>query len=286
MSVPEGITLMKLYKTKAGIILQSGSDYFIIDTPWDGFVNDDGLFEKLLKISRTGKKADNGPALIQSGVQAPIGAQELWASGVTYFRSKQGRQEESKKAGGADFYQHVYEAERPELFFKAGANRIVGHGEKVRIRKDSSWDVPEPELTLLITAGAGIAGYTIGNDMSSRSIEGENPLYLPQAKTYDGCAALGPCIYVTDQPLPSGTEIVLEIRRNGEMVFAGAVEIGQIKRAFTELVSYLYRECSFPDGAMLMTGTGIVPTSAFTLQSGDEISITIDCIGTLTNRVE
>ncbi|MEJ2055796.1 MAG: fumarylacetoacetate hydrolase family protein, partial [Calditrichaceae bacterium] len=195
-------------------------------------------------------------------------------------------QEESKKAGGGDFYQRVYEAERPELFFKANANRIVGHGEKVRIRKDSKWDVPEPELTLLITSNEKIVGYTAGNDMSSRSIEGENPLYLPQAKTYDGCAAIGPGIYVTNEPLSPTTLIKLIITRKNETVFEDSIEINQIKRKFEQLVSFLYRECTFPFGSLLMTGTGIVPTSAFTLHSGDKISITIDNIGTLINEVE
>jgi 2-dehydro-3-deoxy-D-arabinonate dehydratase len=202
------------------------------------------------------------------------------------MRSKQGRQEESKKACGGNFYQHVYEAERPELFFKANANRVVGHGEKVRIRRDSTWNVPEPELTLLITSNEKIVGYTVGNDMSSRSIEGENPLYLPQAKTYDACAALGPCIYVTKEPLPSNTLIDLKIKRVSKVVFTGDVEINQIKRSFEELASFLYRECTFPYGSMLMTGTGIVPTSEFTLQTGDEISIIINNIGTLVNEVE
>ena len=144
-------------------------------------------------------------------IQAPIQSQEVWASGVTYLRSKVGRQEESKNAGGSDFYARVYEAERPELFFKATPGRVAAPGGKVRIRKDSTWDVPEPELTLVITSSGKIVGYTIGNDMSSRSIEGENPLYLPQAKTYDGCAALGPCIFVTQKPLPENTIIQLEI---------------------------------------------------------------------------
>ena len=238
------------------------------------------------KISQEKDPLKNGEELIAAGLEAPVGSQELWASGVTYFRSKQGRQEESKKTGGADFYQHVYEAERPEIFFKATAHRIVGHGKKVRIRKDSSWNVPEPELTLLITSNEKIVGYTVGNDMSSRSIEGENPLYLPQAKTYDGCAALGPCVYVTKESLPANTLIEMKIRRNGVVVFESDVEINQIKRSFIELVSFLYRECTFLNGSMLMTGTGIVPTSEFTLQSGDQISITIDNIGTLINEVE
>lgn len=277
---------MKVYKTKSSIIFQRENNFYLVNENWDSFVNDDNLFDKLEKIAQEKDPAHNGQELIDTGLDAPIGSQELWASGVTYFRSKQGRQEESKKAGGADFYQYVYEAERPELFFKATANRVVGSGGKVRIRKDSSWNVPEPELTLLITSNEKIVGYTVGNDMSSRSIEGENPLYLPQAKTYDGCAALGPCIYVTKKLLPANTLIDLKIRRNGAVVFDGDIEINQIKRGFEELASFLYRECTFPKGSFLMTGTGIVPTSEFTLQSGDEISIKIDNIGTLVNEVE
>jgi 2-dehydro-3-deoxy-D-arabinonate dehydratase len=277
---------MKLFKTKNGIIIQKENNFYLVKENWDYFVNDDNLFDKMKKVTQERKPVRNGQELIDSGLEAPIGSQELWACGVTYFRSKQGRQEESKKAGGADFYQYVYEAERPEIFFKATANRVVGSGGKVRIRKDSSWNVPEPELTLLITSNEKIVGYTVGNDMSSRSIEGENPLYLPQAKTYDGCAALGPCIYVTKEPLPANTLIDLKIRRNGVVVYKSDVEINQIKRGFEELASFLYRECTFPNGSFLMTGTGIVPTSEFTLQSGDEISITIDNIGTLVNEVE
>src|SRR5690606_16129068 len=173
------------------------------------------------------------------------------------YRSKVGRQEESKGAGGGDFYGRVYEAERPELFFKSTSHRTVGHLGKVRIRKDSSWDVPEPELTLVVTSSGKIIGYTIGNDMSSRSIEGENPLYLPQAKTYDGCAAVGPCILITDQTLNKDTMIRLEIARNGETVFDEIVGISQMKRTPEELVSFVYRECSFPSGSLIMTGTGI-----------------------------
>ena len=277
---------MKLYKTKNGILVQNDNRYYVINDNWDSFVNDENLFDKMRKIADENEVIDNAQELIDTCLRAPIGSQELWASGVTYYRSKQGRQEESRKAGGSDFYQHVYEAERPELFFKTTAHRIVGHREHVRIRRDSVWNVPEPELTLLITSTEKIVGYTIGNDMSSRSIEGENPLYLPQAKTYDGCAALGPCIFVACEPLPAGTMIDMKIRRDNMIVFEGNIDIGQIKRRFEELVSFLYRECTFPNGAMLMTGTGIVPSSAFTLQSGDEISITIERIGTLINKVE
>ena len=192
----------------------------------------------------------------------------------------------SKDAGGGDFYDLVYKAERPELFFKSSAHRTVGSGQQVRIRKDSGWNVPEPELTLMISSSGKIAGYTIGNDMSSRDIEGENPLYLPQAKTYDKSAAIGPCIYLTDSPLPANTEIRMEILRNGSQEFCGNIRIDQIKRKFSELIEFLFREMSFPVGCLLMTGTGIIPPNNFTLEHGDEIRITIDSIGTLVNFVE
>jgi len=218
-------------------------------------------------------------------ILAPIQNQELWACGVTYLRSKVGRQEESKAAGGSDFYAKVYDAERPEVFFKATAHRVVGTGDKVNIRKDSVWDVPEPELTLVVTSSGKIVGYTIGNDMSSRSIEGENPLYLPQAKTYDGCAALGPCVFVTDQPIDLNSLIQLEIKRDQKIIFEANITLNQMKRSLEELVSFVYRECSFPKGCLIMTGTGIVPGSDFTLQSKDEIKISIDSIGTLVNTV-
>lgn len=201
------------------------------------------------------------------------------------MRSKVGRQEESKAAGGGDFYEKVYHADRPEVFFKATPHRVVGHNQPVKIRKDSTWDVPEPELTLVVTTSGKIIGYTIGNDMSSRSIEGENPLYLPQAKTYDQCAAVGPCIYLTDEPIDRSKNIQLVIKRNSDTEFEGNVDLGQLKRTPEELVSYVFREASFPNGCLIMTGTGIVPGNDFTLKSGDEISITIDGIGTLVNTV-
>ncbi len=278
---------MKLYKTKTGVVVETVNGFHLLEGEnWDAFVNDDNLFGKLAGIAREVEPMDNAQQLLISSLEAPIQSQELWASGVTYIRSKIGRQEESKSAGGGEFYARVYEAERPELFFKATPHRVVGSGGKVRIRRDSVWNVPEPELTLMITSNGKIVGYTIGNDMSSRSIEGENPLYLPQAKTYDGCAALGPCIYVTEAPLPANTVILMEIKRNDARVFAGSVEIGKMKRTPEDLVSYLYRECAFPHGSLLMTGTGIVPPNDFSLQSGDEIFITIEPIGTLVNTVK
>jgi 2-dehydro-3-deoxy-D-arabinonate dehydratase len=234
---------LKVYKTITGIIIEKDQHFHLLKgEDWDAFINDDNLFGKLVEIAREIEPMENGQHLLNSNLEAPIQSQELWASGVTYIRSKIGRQEESKNTGGGEFYARVYEAERPEIFFKATAHRVVGPGGKVRIRQDSTWNVPEPELTLMITSSSKIAGYTIGNDMSSRSIEGENPLYLPQAKTYDGCAALGPCIYVTEEPLPADTIIHLEIVRNNAPVFTGNVDIKQMKRTPEELVAYLYRE--------------------------------------------
>lgn len=277
---------MKLYKTKEGIVIEKVDKFYLLKGEnWDAFINDDDLFLKVDALTQTAAIIKNGKEILNEDILPPVGSQELWACGVTYLRSKIGRQEESKNGGGGDFYGKVYEAERPEVFFKSTPHRIVGHGGKVNIRKDSTWDVPEPELTLMVTSSGKIIGYTIGNDMSSRSIEGENPLYLPQAKTYDGCAAIGPCIYITQKPLDQSTNIHLEIIRNANIVFEGNVAISQMKRSFEELVSFVYRECSFPDGCLIMTGTGIVPPNDFTLQSGDEIKITIDNIGTLINTI-
>ncbi len=216
---------------------------------------------------------------------APMGSQEVWAAGVTYFRSRDARMEESESSGGDRFYDMVYEAERPELFFKATPTRCRGHLDKVCIRSDSTWDVPEPELTLAISAGGKVFGYTIGNDMSSRSIEGENPLYLPQAKVYRGSCALGPCLVVGELPRAEA-KIAIEIQRGAELVFSGETEVAQIKRSFDELAQFLFRDNEFPHGALLMTGTGVVPDSGFTLARGDIIRIGIDGAGELENQVE
>ncbi|MES2772787.1 MAG: fumarylacetoacetate hydrolase family protein [Bacteroidota bacterium] len=275
---------MKLYKTNEGILIaDENSHYLLQDENWDSFVNDDNLYQKLVNLVQTQPATEK--ATIANPL-APVGNQELWACGVTYYRSMVGRQEESKDAGGGDFYAKVYNAVRPEVFFKSTAHRIVHPNGFVRIRKDSTWDVPEPELTLVVTSSGKIVGYTAGNDMSSRSIEGENPLYLPQAKTYDGCAAVGPCILVTDTPLDAATNIHLTIKRNNEVVFNNTIAISQMKRTPEELVSFVYKECSFPHGCLIMTGTGIVPGNDFTLKSQDEIIIEIDGIGQLINTVE
>lgn len=277
---------MKIYKLQTGILIDDIGQYYTLpDIDWEEFINDDDLLKKITAFIASGKAVKTAH-IDETTIAAPIGDnQELWACGVTYLRSKVGRQEESQASGGADFYAKVYDANRPEVFFKSTPHRIVGHNAKVNIRKDSTWDVPEPELTLVVTSSGKIVGYTIGNDMSSRSIEGENPLYLPQAKTYDACAALGPCIYVTDKPLDSNTKISLEISRNETILFNDTIAISQMKRTPEELVSFVYRECSFPHGCLIMTGTGIVPGSDFTLQSGDVIKISIDNIGTLINTV-
>jgi 2-dehydro-3-deoxy-D-arabinonate dehydratase len=278
---------MKVYKTKNGIVLRKEDKMFLLkDENWDSFINDDDLFQKLEKLTRSLVPLSGGNRYIEQEVLAPIGQQELWACGVTYLKSKIGRQEESKDAGGGDFYARVYEATRPEVFFKSTPHRVVGHGGKVAIRKDSTWDVPEPELTLVVTSSGRIVGYTIGNDMSSRSIEGENPLYLPQAKTYDGCAAIGPCIYVPGKPIEKETLIRLLINRDNQKEFEGTVGLSQMKRTPEELVSFVFRECSFPNGCLVMTGTGIVPGHDFTLKPGDEIRISIDGIGELVNVVK
>jgi 2-dehydro-3-deoxy-D-arabinonate dehydratase len=248
-------------------------------TNWDSFLNIRGSF------AHFSSGLAKCPAPASADILAPIGNQEVWAAGVTYIRSRHARMEESRNAGGGDFYARVYDATRPELFFKAPAYRVVGSGDAVRIRRDATWNVPEPELTLVINNRGSIIGYTIGNDMSSRDIEGENPLYLPQAKVYDGSCSLGPCIYLTEEPLQPETVIHMAIRRDGSEIFSGAIEIRNIKRSFTELAEYLYRETTFPHGCFLMTGTGIVPPNEFTLLRGDEIEITIAPIGCLRNVV-
>jgi 2-dehydro-3-deoxy-D-arabinonate dehydratase len=226
------------------------------------------------------------PAEQPDEVLAPIGTQEVWAAGVTYLRSRDARATESRDSGADVFYDRVYDAARPELFLKATPHRVVGPGGTVRIRTDSEWNVPEPELALVLDHSGRIVGHTIGNDMSSRSIEGDNPLYLPQAKVYRGCCALGPTIVLADQPPASDTVIEMTIRRGDADVFAGRTTVSQMKRSFEELAEWLFRADDFPSGAFLLTGTGIVPPDDFTLAAGDEIAITMSDVGTLLNRVQ
>jgi 2-dehydro-3-deoxy-D-arabinonate dehydratase len=274
---------VKLYRTTAGSFVEEEGQYYRTDgLSWDALLALENLAEYLTAVIAQEKPSQDFQA---AELLAPIGHQEVWAAGVTYYRSRGARMEESKDAGGGDFYDRVYSAERPELFFKSTASRTVGASGKVRIRGDAHWSVPEPELTLLVSPGGNITGYTIGNDMSSRDIEGENPLYLPQAKVYNGSCALGPGILVSVSPLPHSTEIMLEILRRGRIEFSGSVALTELKRDPKTLVSYLMRDNSFPQGCFLMTGTGIVPPSSFTLASGDRVRITIEPIGTLENEV-
>src|SRR6266851_381076 len=267
---------MILLRTQAGLILLHGRHYYrLADASFDELINRDGLLAYLQRLTGS-STALAGDAIDAAQILAPIGSQEVWAAGVTYYRSRDARMEEAQESGGGSFYDRVYVAERPELFFKATPHRVAGPGQAVRIRKDSGWNVPEPELTLAINARGAVVGYTIGNDMSSRDIEGENPLYLPQAKVYDGSCALGPGILVTDDPLPTTTQIRLRITRDGTSCFEGFTSLSELKRQPRELVDYLFRASSFPAGCFLMTGTGIVPPTPFSLQPGDEIAITID----------
>jgi 2-dehydro-3-deoxy-D-arabinonate dehydratase len=277
---------MKIFNTSENIIIEYQNNCYIPhNQDWDSFINHENIYAKIVSELPSYQLLGNKTHINNKHILAPIGSQEIWASGVTYMRSKHARMEESQESGGATFYDKVYDAERPELFFKATANRTVGPGQKVRIRQDSTWDVPEPELTLMVNSAAQIIGYTIGNDMSSRSIEGENPLYLPQAKMYAGAAAIGPCILLTEKPISPETLISIQIYREEKEVFSGSIAINQMKRKHTELVEYLFREQTFEKGVLLMTGTGIVPNNDFTLKSGDQISITIEGIGTLENGV-
>jgi 2-dehydro-3-deoxy-D-arabinonate dehydratase len=274
---------MRIFRTTTGIALEHDARWFALpDTSWDAVVNRDDLHDYLLSAT---EYTETRPAPPDADLLPPIESQEVWAAGVTYYRSRTARMDEARTAGGGDFYDRVYAADRPELFFKATPHRVRGHGQAVRIRSDASWNVPEPELTLAVTSSGHIVGYTIGNDMSSRDIEGENPLYLPQAKVYDASCGLGPGILVTPEPLGQDTEIALRIVRAGATAFEGKTTLAAMKRAPEELVRYLYRDNRFPAGSLLLTGTGIVPPDDFTLASGDEVSITIEPIGTLVNRV-
>lgn len=273
---------MKLYRTSRGAVLEHTGAFFPLAEEWDTLLDHENLPRHLRDVASAGTSMEQ----FDGEILAPVGAQEVWAAGVTYYRSRTARIEESQDVGGGTFYDRVYHAERPELFFKAAGWRVRGPGLAVRIRRDARWSVPEPELALVINARGKIIGYTIGNDVSSRDIEGENPLYLPQAKVYDGSCALGPAVLVREEPLPSDTPVNLRITRAGAIAYEGSTALSQMRRAPAELVEFLYRETSFPAGCVLLTGTGVVPPDEFTLRSGDEIRIEIPAIGTLTNTVE
>ena len=275
---------MKLYKTRFGAVIEDrGRFYRLPETDWDVLLNRDDHEQVLTSMTRRSIRLDTFSP--ETEALAPIGNQEVWAAGVTYYRSRTARMEESKTTGGENFYDRVYHAARPELFFKATSHRVAGPGQEVRIRKDSNWNVPEPELALVVNSLGQIIGYTIGNDMSSRDIEGENPLYLPQAKVYDKSCALGPGILLNESPFDQTAEIRMKIIRNENIVFEGSTDLSHLKRTPDELVEYLFRDNIFPYGCFLLTGTGIVPPDDFTLLAQDEIRITIESIGTLVNIV-
>lgn len=280
--------IIRIYKTSAALLVAYQDQYYTVAANWNSYVNRSGLFDYVKADIKGKTPVPNAIAeqLLAGDLLAPIGAQEVWAAGVTYYRSRTARMEESEVSGGATFYDKVYVAERPELFFKATPHRVSGHGQILFIREDSTWDVPEPELTLFISSQGTIEGYTIGNDMSSRSIEGENPLYLPQAKVYEKCAALGPCLMVPDAPIPPDTVISMSIFRNDQQQYSDSIPISQMKRSHQELVNFLYKGCAFPDGCYLMTGTCLVPDNGFTLQDNDRVEISIDHIGQLINEVQ
>jgi 2-dehydro-3-deoxy-D-arabinonate dehydratase len=280
---------MILYRTQTFILIHhEGALYELESSDWDRLINQPNLFGTLKQMVDNSSPVDPAdvPEDINEVLIAPIGSQEVWAAGVTYYKSRTARMEESSDAGGADFYDRVYYADRPELFFKASPHRVVGQNQKMNLRKDSKWMVPEPELTLLINSAGQIVGYTAGNDLSCRDIEGENPLYLPQAKTFDRCCSLGPGVLITEAPPAPSTKIEIQIVRDGAVVFEGETAIDQMKKEIPSLVEYLYREASFPNGAYLMTGTGVVPGDDFALAPGDRVDITIEGVGTLSNTMQ
>ena len=275
--------VLLLYHTSIGPLARLGDRSVRLDhLSWDAILNGPAPYRDVRALVEGGDALEATTTLT---LRAPIGTQEVWAAGVTYYRSRDARMDESREAGGASFYDRVYDAARPELFFKSTAARVIEPGGRIRVRHDSRWSVPEPELVLVVNAAGAIVGYTVGNDVSARDIEGENPLYLPQAKVYDGSCSLGPAIWLSPEPPDPSTAIAIDIRRDGATAFSGETTVGMIKRTFDDLVGYLRRELTFDTGCYLFTGTGIVPPDDFSLASGDEVRITIEPIGTLTNVV-
>jgi 2-dehydro-3-deoxy-D-arabinonate dehydratase len=275
---------VKLYRTRRGIVAEDAGRAVVLDErDWDRLLNRRGLAGALRRAVRHGKRIRFDIAKIS--LLAPIVGQEVWAAGVTYFRSREARQLESAASGGGDFYARVYDAKRPELFLKATPHRVAAPRRPVHIRRDSHWNVPEPELAVAANARGEIIGWTVCNDMSSRDIEGANPLYLPQAKVYRDCCSIGPGLLIQSAPLPPDTEIEMRIVRGRQIVYHGTTSLDRMKRKPADLLDWLFRDNMFPAGVILSTGTGIVPPEKFTLRSGDAVHIAIDPIGTLSNTV-
>lgn len=275
---------MLLYRTTTGPVLERENQFFPVEnTTWEELVNRDDLFAYLSSLKPLA--ASLLASSLPTNLLPPIGDhQEIWAAGVTYFRSRTARMEEAQVGGNdGNFYDKVYHADRPELFFKATPHRCVGHLQPMHLRRDSTWMVPEPELTLVITRTGKVIGYTAGNDLSCRDIEGENPLYLPQAKTFSRCAAIGPAIRVIDALPDPQTAIQVQIQRGSDTLFTGSTELAQMKKQLPALVEYLFRDNAFPHGCLLMTGTGTVPPNDFTLHIGDTVHISIQGLPTLSN---
>ncbi|MEM8954815.1 MAG: fumarylacetoacetate hydrolase family protein [Verrucomicrobiota bacterium] len=273
-------------KRRGGVLIRDGERW----TVGDGF-SFDRLFScedpaGMVSEALASGEQETAEVGIENEVLAPpMERQEVWAAGVTYYRSRDARMEESERSGGDVFYDRVYEAARPELFIKGGITRTVGHGEKISIRSDSAWDVPEPELAVAVSSRGEVFGFTVGNDVSSREIEGENLLYLPQAKVWRNSCALGPGLLIADA-MGAETPIGLRIERGGDLVFSGETSLAQMKRSIEELVGWLMRDNVFPWGCYLLTGTGVVPDAGFSLASGDVVRIRIEGIGELSNEVE
>jgi 2-dehydro-3-deoxy-D-arabinonate dehydratase len=278
------ITTASSPEVRIGLI---ASDHSVIDLTDAGVRRITDLLERADLVDELRRLARAGlpdHSLDSVRLLTPVESQEVWAAGVTYLRSKQARMEESEFSANA--YDRVYDAVRPEIFFKSLPEKVVSPGDAVGIRRDARWNVPEPELALVMSSSGNVVGFTIGNDMSSRDIEGENLLYLPQAKIYTDSCAVGPWIVVGQTEADARQwSIQLEIWRRGEKVCAGETRAGQIKRPFNELVDYLFRSQKFPNGAVLLTGAGIVPPDSFTLEAGDSVRITISGVGTLENPV-
>ncbi|GAB4249713.1 MAG: hypothetical protein Kow00109_25710 [Acidobacteriota bacterium] len=275
---------MRLFRTTNGAVLERDGSFYLLWEGWDALISRDNLPEHLLNLP-----ADEMEPLVVATpgnleLRAPVGGQEVWAAGSTYAAAREARERESGPEA-ASLYRRLHQSSRPQLIYKASPQRVRGHREPIRVRRDARRHIPEPEVTLVLSAGGKVVGYTIGNDVTARDLAAENPLYLPQAKNYEGSCAVGPGILIAETELPAGTTISVRVTRDGEVVYEESLTYGTITRPVEELIEFLYRELRFPRGCLLMIGTGIAPPPEFTLQPGDEVRITIPPIGSLINPV-